>query len=428
MNWSCSLKSTISDIEVDNIPIDGPTKIRVPGYEKEILFGEIYNIIYKLVDRSDQIIVSTTRPETLFGDTGVAVHPEDERYAHLRGTNAQLWHPFRNESIPLVFDECVDPSIGTGAVKITPAHSKVDYEIAQRHNLKIVPVINENGKISDAFNEYANLPRFLAREKILDDLTNMELFVSKADHKLDLPICSRSKDVIELMMKPQWFLNCEKMSKMAIDAVSTGQLTIDPPQFENRWNVWLEQSIDWCLSRQLWWGHQIPAYHCEYKDQTKWIAAHNKDEAIAKAAKNFNIISDEEKLKMKIRRDEDVLDTWFSSGILPFALHGWPKLNKVPDFPLDILVSGHDILFFWIARMVLMSKGIMKDVPFRRVLLHGIICDEHGKKMSKSLGNVVTPNQVINGTTLNVRPWNSKIGFTRSVEIYRFFHFFVSVK
>lgn len=401
MNWSCSLKSTISDIEIETISIDGPTKVRVPGYEHNILFGEIYNISYKLIDDNEAITVSTTRPETLFGDTAVAVHPNDERYSHLQSKNPRLWHPFRNEIIPLIFDEAADPTIGTGAVKITPAHSKIDYEIAQRHNLPIISVINEDGLISDQFTEYAKLPRFHAREKILDSLANMNLFVSKDSHKMDLPICSRSKDVIELLIKPQWFLNCSKMSERAIEVVSNGQLEIHPSKFEHQWKLWLEKSIDWCLSRQLWWGHRIPAYQCEYQNKTKWIAAHNEQMALGKAAKHFGV--DELNSKnIKIKQDDDVLDTWFSSGILPFTLLGWPKSQNMHNFPLDLLVSGHDILFFWIARMVLLSTHFMNDVPFQKVLLHGIVCDDRGKKMSKSLGNVVTPEQVINGTTLQV--------------------------
>lgn len=402
MNWSCSLKSTISDIEVENVKIDGPTMIRVPGYQNDILFGEIYNIRYKIINENDEIIVSTTRPETLFGDTAVAVHPSDERYSHLREKNTLLWHPFRNESIPLIFDESVDPALGTGAVKITPAHSKTDYEMAKRHDLPIIQVIDENGLISSEFDGFANLPRFIAREKILNELANKNLFVSKASHSLMLPICSRSKDVIEFLMKPQWFLDCKQMSEIAIEAVNDGRLKFDPSNFENQWKTWLGKSMDWCLSRQLWWGHPVPAYHCKYKDQTKWFAAHNEEAARDKAAIDFNLATETDKAKIIIKQDDDVLDTWFSSGILPFSLSGWPNTTKMNNYPLDLLVSGHDILFFWIARMVLLSTQIMNDVPFRKVLLHGIICDDQGKKMSKSLGNVVTPDQVINGNSLNV--------------------------
>lgn len=403
VNWSFALKSTISDIEIENIAIDGPTKIPVPGYNKAVLFGEIYNISYKMsTDENECITVATTRPETMLGDTAVAVNPNDERYTHLQNKNVQLWHPFRNEWIPLVFDESVHSSFGTGAVKITPAHSKVDYEMAKRHNLRSIPVIDQNGLILNEFEGFSGLPRFIAREKILETLANMNLFKSKADHKLDLPICYRSKDVIETLMKPQWFLNCEKMSKDAINVLSTGQLTIEPSKFEHEWNRWLEQSIDWCLSRQIWWGHQIPAFKCTYENESTWIAAHTKNEAYDKFAKKIRKIID--KNKLIIEQDEDVLDTWFSSSILPFSLLGWPKEKQLThNYPLDVLVSGHDILLFWIARMVMLSTHFQKKVPFKKAYCHGIICDEEGRKMSKSRGNVITPDQIINGASLNVK-------------------------
>lgn len=402
VNWSFALKSTISDIEVENIEINGPTKISVPLYEKPILFGEIYNISYRTSNANEFISVATTRPETMLGDTAVAVNPNDERFVHFLNRSTQLWHPFRNEWIPLIADDSVNAVCGTGAVKITPAHSKTDYEIAHRHKLPLIPVIDEDGVISSEFKEFAGLPRFIAREKILESLANLNLFLSKSDHKLDLAICSRSKDVVELINKPQWFLKCDQMSREALKAVETGRLGIEPSRFENEWKRWFDNSIDWCLSRQIWWGHQIPAYHCSYGDQTIWIVAHTEQEAIDKAIKKFNGngISTKE---VVIKRDEDVLDTWFSSGILPFSLHGWPTTEKPnSNYPLDVLVSGHDILLFWIARMVMLSMYFQNEVPFQKIFLHGIVCDDQGRKMSKSRGNVVTPDQVINGASLKV--------------------------
>lgn len=401
VNWSCALNSTISDIEIENIAIDGPTKISVPGYEKPILFGEIFNISYKLSDDNGYINVATTRPETILGDTAVAVHPNDERYTQFRNDNVKLWHPFRSEWIALVADDSVNPAFGTGAVKITPAHSKADYDIAARHNLPIISVIDTNGLIVKRFENYASLPRFIARDRILNDLAQLDLYQSKSNHKFELPMCSRSKDVIELLIKPQWFLKCEKISKRAIEAVDNQQLFIKPNRFENEWRKWLEKSIDWCLSRQIWWGHQIPAYHCTYENQSIWIAAHNHAKALQKAADKFKIST---KHKINVHQDKDVLDTWFSSGILPFSLNGFPETENFNKngYPLSILVSGHDILFFWIARMVILSLYFKNDVPFREVLLHGIICDEQGKKMSKSRGNVISPHQIINGATINV--------------------------
>lgn len=401
VNWSFALKSTISDIEVENIEVNGPTRIPVPGYEKDVLFGEIYRIRYK-TNENESITVATTRPETLLGDTAVAVHPNDDRYAHMLNKNTKLWHPFRNEWIPLIGDESVNASFGTGAVKITPAHSKTDYEIALRHKLPLISVIDQNGVVSTEFPEFAALPRFIAREKMLEALANMDLYESKANHKLDLPVCSRSQDVIELLSKPQWFLKCDEMSKDAMRVVQTGQLQIEPSKFEHEWNRWFENPVDWCLSRQIWWGHQIPAYHCSYGDKSTWIAAHTQQDALNKATAIFGIPSTNA-AQIKIKQDEDVLDTWFSSGILPFSLFGWPTLNNISaKYPLDVLVSGHDILLFWIARMVMLSTHFQNDVPFRKVFLHGIVCDDQGKKMSKSRGNVITPDQVINGASLKV--------------------------
>lgn len=403
MNWSFALKSTISDIEVENIEINGPTKIPVPGYDSDILFGEIYNILYRTSNENENITVATTRPETLLGDTAVAVNPNDERFVHLLNENARLWHPFRNEWIPLIADESVNMTFGTGAVKITPAHSKTDYEIACRHNLPLIPVIDQNGLIVADFKEFAGLPRFIAREKIIDALSDLNLFVSKASHSLDLPICSRSKDVIELITKPQWFLKCDEMSNKASKVVECGRLAIEPSRFEAEWKRWLDNSMDWCLSRQIWWGHQIPAFHCSFEGKSIWIAAHSQTEAQDKAIKKFNC-DDLNKNQIKITQDEDVLDTWFSSGILPFSLLGWPENgNLSANYPLDVLVSGHDILLFWIARMVMLSTHFQNDVPFQKVFLHGIVCDDQGRKMSKSRGNVVTPDQVINGSSLKVQ-------------------------
>lgn len=377
----------------------------VPGYDKEILFGEIYNLSYKLSNSNEQISVATTRPETLLGDVAVAVHPNDHRYAHLRNNNTFLWHPFRNEEIPLIFDDAVNPAFGSGAVKITPAHSKVDYDIAQRHSLSIVPVIDAEGKILKNFEGFAELRRFDAREKILNDLADLNLYQSKSDHKLELPICSRSKDVVELLIKPQWFMKCSHLAQSAMEAVDNGTLIFDPPRFENDWKNWLNKSVDWCLSRQIWWGHQIPAYQCTYEGRTLWIAAHNEDEAREKAFEKLKVASSNCSSKdIHICQDEDVLDTWFSSGILPFSLNGWPngQSQSSKNFPLDVLVSGHDILFFWVARMAMLSLHFKQDVPFRKILLHGIVCDSEGKKMSKSRGNVITPTQIFNGASLTV--------------------------
>lgn len=395
VNWSCSLESAISDVEVDQLEIHGKTEVAVPNYEKNVQFGIITNIAYKIVGSNDEVIVATTRPETLLGDVAVAVHPKDNRYTHLK--NAQLWHPFRKEEIPLIFDESVDPEFGTGAVKITPAHDKNDFDVGKRHKLRNVQVINEKGLINGDFEVFAGLPRFTARDKILHCLAELDLYRGSTFHSMVLPICSRSKDVIEFLLRPQWFVKCEEMSRKACEAVQNKELTIHPQNFEKEWFRWLTNSRDWCISRQLWWGHQIPAYKITTSDGESWVAAKSQEEAEMKfREKNSNVS------QLTIVRDQDVLDTWFSSALLPFSVFGWPNTNEDFNkyFPLSMLETGHDILFFWVARMVMLSMELTGKLPFKEVLLHGIVCDFYGRKMSKSLGNVLLPEQVINGATL----------------------------
>ena len=395
INWSCSLESAISDVEVENLEIHGKTEVAVPNYDKNIQFGIITNIAYKVVGSNEEVIIATTRPETLLGDVAIAVNPNDNRYSHLR--NAQLWHPFRQEPIPLIFDESADPEFGTGAVKITPAHDKNDFDVGKRHKLRNVQVINEKGFIVDGFQEFSGLPRFTAREKILHRLAELELYRGSDFHSMVLPICSRSKDVIEFLLRPQWFVKCDEMSKKAVTAVENGELKIVPQNFEKEWYRWLNNCHDWCISRQLWWGHQIPAYKITTGDGNEnWIAAKSKEEAEKKFKERFPDV-----LQATIERDQDVLDTWFSSGLLPFSVFNWPETNDdfKKFFPLSLMETGHDILFFWVARMVMLSLELTGKLPFKEVLLHGIICDFYGRKMSKSLGNVISPDQVIYGAS-----------------------------
>lgn len=397
INWSCSLESAISDVEVDSLDINGPTEIVVPNYDKNIIFGRIMDIAYKIHDSEEEIIVSTTRPETLLGDVAVAVHPNDNRYMHLR--DKFVYHQYRKVFIPIIFDESVDPEFGTGAVKITPAHDKNDFDIAKRHSLPDVQVVNEKGLICDGFFEFSGLPRFTARDRILDDLAEMELLRGTRPHNMILPMCSRSKDVIEFLLRPQWFVKCEKMSARAVQAVEQGELKINPPTFEKEWNRWLTNCRDWCISRQLWWGHQIPAYKVEASGKDHfWIAAHSELEARTKAIDKLEGVTD-----FTIKQDQDVLDTWFSSALLPFSVFNWPSTEADFEkfYPLSLMETGHDILFFWVARMVMLSQELTGKVPFKEVLLHGIICDAYGRKMSKSLGNVILPEQIVNGATLN---------------------------
>lgn len=397
VNWSCSLESAISDIEVENVEIQGPTFIAVPNYGRNIKFGQIFEFAYKVADSEEEIVVSTTRPETLLGDVAVIVNPEDARYSKYHHRNINLVHPFRNELIPLIFDDYADPQFGTGAVKITPSHDKNDFLVAKRHNLPHCPVINEKGNVNESFEGFAGLPRFEAREKLLNSLSEKGLLRATKSHNMILPVCSRSKDIIEFLLRPQWFLKCDEMAARAVNAVKSGELKIIPQNFENEWFRWLENCRDWCISRQLWWGHQIPAYKVKSEDvRDFWVAARNLEEAKKKA---------EDKLKISnfsITQDQDVLDTWFSSGILPFSVFNWPENSQdlKKYFPLDLMETGHDILFFWVARMVMLSQELTGKLPFKEILLHGIICDAHGRKMSKSLGNVIVPEQVINGISL----------------------------
>lgn len=401
VNWSCTLESTISDIEIENIDIDGPTKITVPGYDKPITFGQISDVAYKICDQPGDIIVSTTRPETILGDIAVAVNPNDARYLQHRNSSIALWHPFRNEKIPLIFDETVDPEFGTGAVKITPAHDKYDFELAKRHSLKSISVIDECGTICSGYGKFSGLPRFEARELMKNELATLGQLKQTKSHKMQLPICSRSKDVIEYLLKPQWFVRTSEMTLSAIGAVENGDIRIHPINFQKEWVRWLAESRDWCVSRQLWWGHRIPAYKCTVADRFIWVAAKDENEARTKAWKLLKNVQID---TIQIEQDADVLDTWFSSALLPFSASGWPNRNDYLKsyYPLDLLETGHDILFFWVARMVMLGQKLTGQVPFKNVLLHGIICDAHGRKMSKSLGNVIVPDQVIFGTTLKV--------------------------
>lgn len=400
VNWSCALESTISDIEVENVEVDGPTRISVPGYDSPVTFGEIFEIAYKICDSDDEIIVSTTRPETLLGDVAVAVHPDDARYSKFRESPTSLWHPFRNEKIPLIFDNSVDKEFGTGAVKITPAHDKFDYEIAERHSLPSIQVINEKGAISTGFEQFSDQKRFSARDLMKNELSRRGLLRNVKSHKLNLPVCIRSKDIVELLDRPQWFVRCEELARNAVEAVETGEIKIHPENFKKDWIKWLSPHRDWCISRQLWWGHQVPAFECTHNNKSIWLVGVSRRDVEMQAMKNFNVDTLDD---VEIVQDADVLDTWFSSALLPFSAMGWPKICDFYErnYPLDVMVTGHDILFFWVARMVMLGQVLTGRVPFTEILLHGVVCDANGRKMSKSLGNVITPEQVINGASID---------------------------
>ncbi|XP_034190816.1 valyl-tRNA synthetase, mitochondrial [Osmia lignaria lignaria] len=394
INWSPTLHSAISDIEVERLYISKKTQLQVPGYEKKITFGEIAHIAYPVKDSKHEIIVATTRPETVFGDVAIAVHPDDERYTEYIGK--QVWHSLRETLIPVISDPLVDKEFGTGAVKITPAHDQLDYEIATNHGLNIIEVIDEYGNITNAGKQFKGLPRFIAREKVLNELSNKGFLRSVREHEMNIPICSRSHDIVECMLKEQWFIKCKSMAHKALYAVKQGHLNIIPTTHEQIWYDYLNNIRDWCISRQTWWGHSIPAYYITVGDKIEWIVARTEDDARIIVRKKYG--SD-----VQLQKDPDVLDTWFSSGILPFTVLGWPK--ETEDFkqyyPLTLLETGYDILFFWVARMVMLGLELTNRLPFNEVLLHGLLCDAYGKKMSKTLGNIVSPENVITGITLN---------------------------
>nr|CAH7749062.1 unnamed protein product [Callosobruchus chinensis] len=404
VNWSCALKSAISDIEVDKVELSGRTFLSVPGYDEKIEFGVLVHFAYQIEGSDEKLVVATTRVETMLGDTAVAVHPKDERYKHLHGKFAV--HPFCNRKLPIVPDDFVELGFGTGAVKITPAHDPNDYEVGKRHNLSFITIFDDEGNIVGDYGKFTGMKRFQVRKEIVNALKEKGLYVETTNNPMVVPVCSRSKDIVEPMLKPQWYVNCGEMAKNAIKVVETGELKIIPEVHIKIWNHWMEGIRDWCISRQLWWGHRIPAYFVTLKNQPvskgddseHWVSARTKEEAMQKAMKKFNTTED----NIVLAQDEDVLDTWFSSALFPFSIFGWPEQTddlKVL-YPTSLLETGHDILFFWVARMVFMGQKLMGQLPFKEVYLHPIVRDAHGRKMSKSLGNVIDPMDVINGISL----------------------------
>lgn len=410
VNWSCRLKSAISDIEVEHEELTERKTLQVPGYEKRIEFGIIETFAYEVYNTdkteiTDKIWVSTTRLETMLGDTAVAVHPEDERYKNLHGRFIK--HPFCDRSIRIIADEKVEKDFGTGAVKITPAHDPDDYEKGLRHNLDFINIFTDDGLIVEGYSQFSGMKRFDARFAIRAELKGLGLITEERpkNNPMKVPICSRSKDIIEPRLKEQWFMDCESFARRAREASDSGALKI-PKSHINRWNRWMDpESIrkhPWCISRQLWWGHRIPAYRVSVKGQTeeKWVSGVDLEDAKAEAMKELNI---QDINQLVIEQDEDVLDTWFSSGLFPFSVFGWPD-NKSNDlqkyYPTDLLETGEDIIFFWVARMVMFGLALTDKLPFSEVYLHSIVRDAEGRKMSKSLGNVIDPLDVISGVTL----------------------------
>ncbi|XP_077447496.1 valine--tRNA ligase, mitochondrial [Stigmatopora argus] len=402
VNWCCTLESAISDIEVDSKELSGKTLLSIPGYEQKVEFGTMLTFAYPLDGQGGEIMVSTTRPETIPGDVAVAVHPNDPRYLNFHGK--QCRHPFSDRLLPVVTDKTVDMELGTGAVKVTPAHDHKDFLLSQRHGLPRFTVIGGDGKMTSSCGPWLEgIKRFDARQLIVDVLLEKKLFRGKKDHAMTLPICSRSGDVIEPLLKKQWFVRCHGMAQKAVKAVEDSELEFIPHFYTKTWRNWLSNINDWCISRQLWWGHQIPAYRVEFPNSTdehedRWIWGIDEDDARHRAALKYRQKPED----IVLTQDSDVLDTWFSSALFPFAMLGWPQQTR--DFqcfyPNSILETGSDLIFFWVARMVMLGTELTGQLPFKQVLLHSLVRDKHGRKMSKSLGNVIDPLDVINGVSL----------------------------
>ena len=369
VNWCPHDKTALADDEVNHI-------------DKK---GKIWEIKYRIKDTDDYVIIATTRPETMLGDTGVAVNPNDDRYKHLIGKKVIL--PLMNREIPVVADEYVDMEFGTGVVKMTPSHDPNDFEVAKRTGLEFINIFTEDAHVNSNGGKYEGLERFAARKAILADLEAEGLLVGIKEHSHAVGHCYRCDSIIEPRVSTQWFVKMEPLAKRALEVVKNGQIQITPKRWEKVYYNWLENIRDWTISRQIWWGHRIPAYYAE--DGTVFVAK-SLEEAEAQAREKFG-------KDVNLTEETDVLDTWFSSALWPFSTLGWP--DKTPDlekfFPTNALVTGADILFFWVARMVMMSLYINDEIPFSYVYLHGIIRDEKGRKMSKSLGNSPDPLDLI---------------------------------